>query len=495
VTSGDRPGAPAFADQTFRQLALSLSTSSTSYTAGLIALRFGGLLLIPVYWRYLDPRDYGVLAAAAVVSSFLSVFLGLGISEAVSRFYYAWPREEHRHRVGSIWMLDWTSSLVIGLPLALWGEPIVQLAARQVAFGPYLQLAVLGATLMSFATAPMTLLRVQERARVYVFLAATSFVIRTAAAIYFVVLRQTGPVGVLLADIVAGLAMVPLYVGVMLQTARPAWHRDTLRQGLRYSLPLVPGIFTESVMWTLDRFILEKFVPLAALGLYAAGDSIGGAVRIVSNGMKTAWLPFQMQAAEQRPDGPVVIGRAATFFVAATLFVGLGVALASGDLIALIGVPSYYPVAPLVPLFVVPSVLVCLLPLALGGLGIAQRTGYASLAAAAQLAVGLAALLAFVPRWGIYGALLAVGLATSTRLAVGLAFAQRFYRVRFEWRKIGLLIFGAVVAFFLGRAIPLEPSAAGLAARLVVLAAYPIVCGWSVLDGRRLWAAWRARAA
>jgi len=487
MTNGIPQADPAFADLSFRQLAWRLSASSSVYTAGLIAIRFGSLLLLPLYWRYLDPADYGVVAAAAVVSNFLSVFLGLGISESITRFYHAWPADERRARVGSLWVLDWTSSVAIGGALALWGAPIVQLAARQVPFSPYLQLAILSATLTSLATGPITLLRVQERAGTYVRVAVGAFGLRTALAIYLVVFLGRGPLGVLEAEVFAALLMLPVHAAVMLGSARPGWNVATLAEGLRYSLPLVPGILAESLMWTMDRFVLEKYVTLTALGLYAVGDSIGSVVRVVSGGFKTAWLPFQMRAAIERADAPGVIGRAATYYVMATVLVGLGVALTSADLIAVIGVPKYSPVAVLVPLFVVPNVLLCLIPVALGGLGVARRTGYASVAAAAQLAVGVTALLLLVPRWGVHGALVALALGTSTRLALGLTFAQHFYPVAFEWRKIVVLITSAIATFVVGRALPIVPSTAGLMARAAFVAVYAAACLWFVLDGRRWW--------
>lgn len=487
MTDADREHDPPFAAQTFRQMAWRLSAHSSVYTIGLIAIRFGGLLLIPLYWRFLDPADYGVLAAAAIVTNFLAVFLGLGISESITRFYHAWPADERRDRIGTLWMADWASSLAIGIPLALWGAPLVQIAARQVAFEPYLQLAVVSATLASLATGPITLLRVQEKSTTYVSVAAASFALRTALAIYLVVYLRRGPLGVLQADVLSGLLMLPVYAVLMSKSARPAWHAPTLSEGVRYSLPLIPGIFSESLMWTMDRFVLEKYVTLTALGLYAVGDSIGSIVRVAGAGFKTAWLPFLMRAAIERGDAAIVIGRAATFYILATLCLGLGVALTSADLIAVIGVPKYFPVAAIVPVFVVPNVLLCLVPVLLGGLGVARRTGYASGAAAAQLAVGVAALLVLVPRWGILGALVAITLGTATRAILGFVFAQRFYPVAFEWRKIGWLIVSAVATFVIGRTVPITPSAAGFAVRAVMVLAYAGGTAWFVLGGRRWW--------
>lgn len=486
------PG-PAFNAQSFRQLAQGFSASSVVYTAGVIALRFGGLLLIPLYWRYLTPADYGILAAAGVVTNFLAIFLGLAVSESITRFYHAWPASERREHIGTLWVLDWGSSLAIGLPLAIWGGDLIQLAARQVSFSPYLQLGVVAAVLQSLATAPTTLLRVEERPRVYVACSAASFLVRTAVAIYLVVGLGRGPRGVLEADVIAGLVMVPVWGVIMFRSARPSWRPATVRTGLGYSLPLVPGVFTESLMWTVDRFVLEKYVPLRALGLYSVADSLGGVVRVVSGGLKTAWLPFAMRAAVERADAPLVIARVATLYVLVTTLVAVAVALLAADLIAVIGVPQYFAAAPLVPLFVVTNGLVSLLPPALAGLGIARRTGYASAAAVAQFAVGAGALVVLVPRWGIYGAVASVALSTVVRLAAGLTAAQRFYPVPFEWLKI-LAIAGSGAAVFLaGRELPIAPSLAGLAARGVLFAGYAAAAAWML--GVRQWWTGRARAA
>jgi O-antigen/teichoic acid export membrane protein len=476
-----------FSALSFRQIAWRLSAHSFIYTAGAIAVRFGGLLLIPLYWRYLDPADYGILAAAAVVTNFLAVVLGLGISESITRFYHAWPAEERRPRVGSLWIADWVSSLAIGIPLAFWGGSLVQIAAKQVPFTPYLQLAVVSATLWSFATAPITLLRVQEKSATYVGISVASFGVRTAVAIYLVVFQHRGPLGVLQADVAAGLLMLPVYAIVMASNARLAVHTPVLSEGIRYSLPLLPGVFAESLMWMMDRFVLEKYVTLTVLGLYALGDSIGSVVRVVNAGFKTAWLPFVMRAAIERIDAAKVIARAATFYVLATLVVGLGVAMMSADLIALIGVPKYFPVATIVPFFVVPNVLLCLLPVGLSGLGVAKRTGLASATAAAQLVVGVGAMVVLVPHAGVYGALLAIALGTTTRLVLGFTLAQRFYPVAFEWRKIGMLTAIAVGTFALGRAVPVGPSFAGLAIRLTILLGYTAGSAWFTLGGHRVW--------
>ena len=93
-----------------------LGRSSLIYGAGNYGVKLVGFFLIPVYTRYLTPADYGVLALVATFNRILFVFLNLGQSTALFRFYYDHDEPEGRERViaGSLWII-----LLISLPVAL----------------------------------------------------------------------------------------------------------------------------------------------------------------------------------------------------------------------------------------------------------------------------------------------------------------------------------------------------------------------------------------
>jgi O-antigen/teichoic acid export membrane protein len=103
------PAPLAHGQSPFGQLVRRVAATSLIYTLGTFGLRFASFLLIPLYWRFLDPADYGLLAVTEIFKTFLSVFLGLGIADSITRFFHAWPETERRERLGSIWILDWGS--------------------------------------------------------------------------------------------------------------------------------------------------------------------------------------------------------------------------------------------------------------------------------------------------------------------------------------------------------------------------------------------------
>ena len=65
-----------------------LAKSSLIYGLGNYGVKLVGFLLIPVYTRYLAPADYGVMAMVSSFGQALFIFLNLGQSTALFRFYY-----------------------------------------------------------------------------------------------------------------------------------------------------------------------------------------------------------------------------------------------------------------------------------------------------------------------------------------------------------------------------------------------------------------------
>lgn len=457
---------------TFAQLVAHMASSSFVLTAGTLALRFSGFLLIPLYWRYLDPADYGILALAEMVKTFVAVFLGLGLSQSITGFYHVWPKAERPDRIGCVWLIDWASSFVVALPLIIWGGPIFQLFVRQVPFDPYLRLAVCTAALTSLASTPLATLRIQEQSGRFVALGGVSFAAQTAMALLFVVALGRGSLGFLEAQVVGALLMVPVYVGIMWRRARVVFKPAYVREAVRFSLPLVPSSLTDAIEAITGRFVLEKYVSLGQLGFYAIGESLAGVVRIVFTATKTAWLPFEMRAAAERGDARSVIGRMATLFVAAIVALAVAVSVLSADLVWLVGVDKYRPVASLVPLFVIPNVVLAVGSYVAGGIWVARKTEYSWVISLAHLTTSIAAHVTLIPAYGVYGAIIATGIAFLARATVGYAIAQRFYPIAFEWGRLMMLLVSAVIIALAARAVPVPPSFAGLLLRGAILGVY-----------------------
>ena len=478
-------GEASYAQLSFRQLVQRTAGHSSIYTIGTFTLKFAGMLLIPIYWRHLDPADYGIIAVAGILNTFFPFILGLSLASAITRFYYEWPAAERRERLGTVWILNWFSILAIGTSIAIWGGPLIEVLIKQVPYNPYLRLAMWATIFSSLSSVPLMTLRIAERPWLYVFSTTTSFVLQTSFSIWFVVKHDLGALGMLRAQVITNGLMAVVYFVITLSFARISFKLVGLREVLRYSLPLVPGGLINAVASVTDRFLLEKYVSLDELGLYAVADSVAYVVRMFNQALKTAWYPFQMRtASERKVDAPRVIGRMATFFTVAMFLAAVAVAVLIRDVVFIIDVDKYKPVVDLVPLLVVAYVSLGMGTLIGSGLIVSGRTEYIWIGSLTNLTAIVVINLVLTPRIGLYGAILASGLGFSLRAMMGYILSQRFYPIPFEWRNIAWIAIGALIVFGMGRLITVPPSVVGLILRGLLVLAYAVMLSYWVLGGR-----------
>src|SRR4030042_1837090 len=83
----------------FLKEALMAAKHSAIYVSGQALSRLVGFIMIPVYTRFITPGDYGTLELVYVVSGVLAMLISMGVSDSMSRFYYAEKEQRRRDLV------------------------------------------------------------------------------------------------------------------------------------------------------------------------------------------------------------------------------------------------------------------------------------------------------------------------------------------------------------------------------------------------------------
>ena len=142
------------------------------YALGNASTKLAGLILVPLYTKYLTVSEYGILGLIELVLQFTIVFGGLGLAPALIRWHSLATSEEEKKK-----LLFTTTSATIGVGVILF--VISMLISGNLAesfFGSssstqsagefllYLRLTVLTAILELLLLIPFSLLRAEERA-------------------------------------------------------------------------------------------------------------------------------------------------------------------------------------------------------------------------------------------------------------------------------------------------------------------------------------------
>ncbi len=442
------------------------------YTLGNVLPQAVNVLLLPVFTRFLSRSDYGILNYTTALSAFLFVVGTLSIHSYLLRHSFECRDEEEKARLfGSVFLFLLAFNLLLLGLMMLVLPPVFDRLKSQVPFHPYVEYALFVNGVEALLTVPMAYFRVRQEAGRFVMVTVSRTLIATGLSFYFVVGLEWGVLGRyygLLAE--AALALGGC-LSVMPRIARLVWDGSEVSAGLRFSWPLLPGALFLNITAVSDRLILERFVPLAELGIYALGATLASSLAFLTTGVYRAIEPeiYRMSGEPGFADRILAVKRGLVLAALAAAFLLIGF---SRELVAVLVAEEFRECRYVLAILV--------LPIALQGISIpascyllsVHRTRRLPAIALAGALASVAGNLVLVPLLGIYGAA-ATAVAAGT-VTLFMYQAGTGIRWRFE-RDAALLVLAAAAGFGLSRietpvpAMTIGLKAAGAAACLSLI--------------------------
>lgn len=424
---------------------------SILYTIGTFGVKLIPFLLLPLYTRYLPPSDFGLIALASAVSSVLLVLVTLGLHGSVTYlFFRAKTDAERRRDIGTVWTGLMVSALLLCLGMDLIGSRAAVLLFRDIPYDPYLRLAIGIAFFSAFSLVPLSLAQVTERPLRYVAFSLAGALLTAIFVVWQIVLVRADATGYLLGMLLAGIVMAVPYTVMVVKSIRPCLHVPTLRFALIYSLPLVPHGVAGWLLELSDRVILERFVSLNQLGIYAFGYTLSSAVYFVA-AANNAWTPIMFRRVTERgDDARYTIAVFTTYYFVLVIWIGLGLALLADVVVALLAAKAYATAAELMPWIIGGMIFHSLYLLPAGVLFLRRRTGPIALATISAGLLNVIANLVLVPVYGVIGAALATFFSYFAMAVFVWIMANRAFPVAYEYGRLLTAAMAAIVLFFLG---------------------------------------------
>ena len=465
-----------------RQLLGRLYANASIYGLGIILVRAGSILLLPLYWLRLEPSDYGVIGLTQAVSLFLSPVLGMGMVDAVQRFYYDWRVEERPHYLAAVWLFVLAvSALVCGM-LDLAGSRLFALLFDQVAFDPYLRIAIWTAFATNLSMLPLMLLRVREQLRRYSYIVLGQFLTQTGVTLYLIFALDMGVTGYLLGALIGAGLWGGYFIAYMLREARWPLQRTHLTEPLRYALPIVPAALLDGMNTIADRYFLDKFVGLRQIGLYTLAHQFGQGFNVFNQIMKNSWFPFIYRVTSERDDAPHVLAKFSLYYLALLALPALGIALLSRELILFFGDEKYFGIYEYIPAFVLFYYMHAIANSFGRGLDLARRMAYTPAIQAAGLTVSIFLMWFLIPKLALWGAILAILSANFVRTLLLVYLAHHFYPRPILARQIVTMAAIILAVFYLASQIDLASLMLDALAKIAAILVAMALMIWFVLD-------------
>ena len=151
------------------------------------------------------------------------------------------------------------------------------------------------------------LLVVQEKGGIILYRSIIATILGVALGIYFVVYLKMAALGSLLAGAVGGFFMLLLNLWLVKDFFILAWRKVYFIQSLKYGLPIVPHAMGGFLFMYSDRVVMEKFLPLSAIGIYSIADRFSMLLKNLVNSINNALSPNFTKIAVDNEDKAVQI--------------------------------------------------------------------------------------------------------------------------------------------------------------------------------------------
>ena len=256
-----------------------LLSNTAAMTVGQFSSKILSFLLIPLYTSILSTEEYGIYDIIVTTVTLLTPFLTLVISEAILRF--AIDNDYDNRYV-----------LTIGVTLVVLGSGVLILLLPIFSFigsiAKYRIWIVVFFFVMNLHTVLIQFLKGINKVTQYSIMGVISTMTTLSLNIYFLVIRNYGIVGYLLAAtmshlLVSLIIIIHNLLWMIIIIHNKLWTyvvnplsipRNVYKDMLRFSVPMIPNSISWWVSDSSDKYVILWFLSSAEVGLYSIAYKI-----------------------------------------------------------------------------------------------------------------------------------------------------------------------------------------------------------------------------
>ncbi|MGC8882656.1 MAG: lipopolysaccharide biosynthesis protein [Bryobacteraceae bacterium] len=422
--------------------------STGLYGISLLLTRTASFLLFPVYTRFLSPADYGVLELLDLTLYAFGTLLGMRIGDALLYRWAACSSDEDRSVLLSS---AYWGAVLLGLVSLGCGWMLSGLLS-QLVFGTKIYAGAFILMFCAFSTSlpaevGLALARARDRSLHYLYMSAGRLLVTASLNVFFLAALRWKYEAMLWGNLIGAvvLSAASLFYIVIQGYRWTAFRPGELRRLLAYGAPLGIGGLGMLIIHYGDRFFLRQYATLADIGIYALAYKLGMLVTNLQTPFDTYWRA-QMFQIIKRPDGERIYVRVCTYLALVLMAFTVFLLAFSVPLLRVLAGREFRSAAWLVPgigfAYVVRTIgshFRSALLLA----GAPQRDAAVVWSGAGVCLAGYALL---IPRYRVWGAVLATLASFVFTLFVSLWQAQQVRWFPFEYRRMAMLLVAAAPA-------------------------------------------------
>lgn len=422
----------------------SVLKGSTIYTGGQVLTKATGFVLIPLYTRFLTTDDYGIIGVVNVIVAMMSMALMFGVYPTQTRLYYDFKGD--KNKIGELlFTLNCFMVVVVTavcILLTFFGEPLFRLFIKNESIGFY-PFIVIGIWTVFFNIINQLVTRYYATTRKYAFSALIQFVlflITTGSIIFFVVYRKEGALGPIKGGLIGQAVVFGVFYWPYARRFAARFNFEHIKSLMSFGMPVVIHLTAATVMTSIDRIILEKYLPLSSVGIYTLGCQLGSAISIIVVSINRAWMPNYYDLMDSKDvDRAYEIRRIFCVWqvvIGAMCLVG---GLWARDVVALLATDRYYDAAGIMPIILLGYFFNGVYFFMISPIFHYKKTSRLPLITISAAVMNVVLNLILIPRQGTLGAANAMMLSFLSLAVLSYFIGKRYFNPHFEIARLTVL--------------------------------------------------------
>jgi len=463
---------------------LSIGKHSMIYVAGRALTHAVGFFMIPVYTRFIAPKNYGSMELIGIITGVMALIISMGMADGMARFYYGEKDHTKRDEVVSTVIIGFST---MGLPVILLflaiSTPISSLILEGSQYSYYLQVSIVTVFFGMLCEIGYTYLRMLYMAKLFVAITITQLIIALSLNIWFVVFLKLDILGIFYSTLIhQGLVGSILSLMILKKTG---FHVSLKRvwEMIKFGLPLVPSRIGLLLGFVSNRFFLrwmgsaDPSVALAQIGLFSLGHKFGVIInRLVNAPFNSFWGPRCLELLLNKSlDSRTTVARVCTYATMCSVYLALILSSGIESVIEIIADPRYRGAHIVVPFVALSYVALGLEKHFTTGILYRKKTKWSTYISVCSLVIVLVWNYLFVPRYGLIGAATSNLAGFAVRVTLIYIVSQRLFPIPFEFRRLVIMFIVAVLLYSVSQAISFPSPYLTFIMRTSIVAFFPVV--------------------
>ena len=426
--------------------------NSIAYTLVSILPFITAFITLPIYTRYIEPSDFGLIAIITTFGSLVGVSMSLQLNAALPRLYF----DEDEIGVRQLFSTIFYSVTIIAggfmIFISIAGDKIITLLFPSIenAYFPFFFIGLFTVFLSQLSMVINRLLVVQEKGSVVLKRTLVVQPIGLIIGIYLVAYLKLAVLGVLVSVLITTMITLLINIWVVRGYFVKVWDKRRFKESYIYSWPIIPHALGGYLFMYSDILVMEKYLPLAAIGIYAIADRFSQILKIIVNALGTALSPNFMRLAKDSEIGAVnSFNKIISLWLFFILTVWLFLSLFAAELVGLLTDEKYHEAYIYIPLLAAAYIfrgfyLFSSYPI--------YYTKNTKIIPKITLLAGLLNVvlnILLIPIIGIMAAVITTFLSNMLTAILAHYYSKKYFTMTYDWSYIAILIICYVSSYFL----------------------------------------------